>query len=118
MIGGVKADVVDFNQQWGTWPTGVTAAVKAGLGGLGYATNPSSKYVTKVEVAAGAINITFGNQANTILKAGVLTVRPGRSPNGDYSWICGRAPVPAGIVGVGASATTIIDKYLPANCRT
>lgn len=117
MIGGVKADVLDFNQQWNTWPTGVTAATNAGAGGLGYAQMPSSKYVQQVDVSAGVIDITYGNQANTNIATQVLSMRPGKSINGDVSWICGNAPIPAGITVLGANNTTVPNKYLSAICR-
>jgi type IV pilus assembly protein PilA len=117
MIGGVKADVVDFNQQWGEWPTGITVDVGAGQGGLGYEEAPASKFVTGIEVTAGAIEVTYGNQVNTKIDGGKLTVRPAQSTNGDYSWICGRAPAPTTLTIQGTDTTDLIDKYMPANCR-
>lgn len=118
MIGGVKNDIAGFNSQWGTWPTGVTVAADgAGGGGLGYSYAPASKYVSGISVSGGVITVAYGNQVNAALNGLVLTVNPATSPNGDISWVCGRAIPPSGLTLVGAQGTTVLAKYLPASCK-
>ena len=112
MAGSIKASIADFYSDRGTWPTdnaalGITGAI------LG-------KYVSDISQAGGVITITYGSQINTTaVPAGsnVLTIRPALSTNGDISWVCGKRAVPANTTVVGADATTVKDKYLPAVCR-
>lgn len=117
-----KAAVAEVFAQTGSFPTTNEAA------GLADPDQIQGKYVESVAVGAdGVITITFGNQANSRLKAGgenTLTLQPGANANGDVIWVCGRAAVPQ--LGSGAhviqpregTGTTVLDKYLPANCRT
>ena len=49
-----------------------------------------------------------------------LTLQPGVNANGDGVWVCGNAADPAGSITMssGSGATTVLDKYLPASCRS
>ena len=112
----VKTGVAEYYANNGTWPVGLVGANPA----LGYTSLPSGKYVASVNVATGTINITYGLQSNANLIAfPVLSLRPTLSPNGDVIWTCGRHAVlgtdPA--TAASPSATTVVDKYLPQNCR-
>jgi type IV pilus assembly protein PilA len=109
MTTGIKADIAAFFADRGTWPANNAA--------LNQTPVISSKMVTGVTTLAGAINVVYGNQANTAIAGTVLTVRPALSSNNDISWICGNRAVPTGLTPVGANATTISPNYLPANCK-
>jgi len=117
----VKTSVAEYYANNGTWPVGLTGANPA----LGYTSNPSGKYVTNVDVLTGTIQITYGNQANANLAlaaANVLDMRPRLSGNGDVIWVCGTHIAPAGLgadpaVPSTADGTTVVNKYLPQNCR-
>ncbi len=112
----LKAGVGELYAQTGAWPD------LADLGISGGPTAKSGKYVSQIDVVGGVINITYGNQANaTALAAAqnVLSLRPAPNANGDVAWVCGRAndPTSAG-TAVGSDGTTVLDKYLPASCRS
>ena len=119
LAGGVKASVAEYYASNGSWPVGLIGATPA----LGYTADPSGKYVSDVNVLTGTIQITYGAaQANAALRAApVLDMRPSLSPNGDVVWVCGRHAAPAGVtdpaVPATADGTSVLDKYLPANCR-
>jgi type IV pilus assembly protein PilA len=120
LASAVKASVAEYYAQNGTWPIGLVGAAPA----LGYTNLPSGKYVGSVDIATGTITITYGNQANAnLVTAPILSLRPRLSANGDVVWICGRH-TDTTIVGltdpaVAASGdtTSVLDKYLPSNCR-
>ncbi len=109
LTAGLKADIAAYYSERGAWPPTNAA--------LGITTAPSSKLVSGVQVAGGAINVTFGNQANAALVNRILTIRPATSGNNDISWICGGRAVPAGLTAVGTNATSVPAKYLPSNCK-
>ncbi len=119
LAGAVKASVSEYFSSNGSWPIGLVGATPA----LGYLVDPSGKYVSDVTVLTGTIQITYGAaQANAALQAApILDLRPRNSPNGDVVWVCGRHAAPAGVVDPAvpstADGTTVLDKYLPANCR-
>jgi type IV pilus assembly protein PilA len=77
-------------------------------------------YVTRIEVQDGALNIEFGNNANTLLKGKVLTLQPlvvTGSPSSPMSWRCGSRAIPGGMETVGQNRTDVDRKYVPASCR-
>ena len=112
---GVKTAVSEYYADKGQWP--------ALLSNLGISNNPSGKYVSKVLLDKGTIDVTYGNQANAAnLATMVLSIKPLVSPNGDVIWVCGNATAPAGAIespggASGANGTTVKDKYLPSACR-
>ena len=116
LASAVKASVGEYFAQNGAWPVGLVVASPA----LGFVSNPSGKYVTKVDVATGTIVITYGGQANANVAGKLLDLRPTISPNGDVIWTCGKHAIVGAdpTVPATADATTVIDKYLPSNCRT
>jgi Tfp pilus assembly major pilin PilA len=88
------------------------------------ATDTSGKYVTGVEVANGAITVTYGNEANAQIKGQTLEIVPYTTPDNSVAWRCGGAPVPVGTkVMTGAAytggtlSTANFVKYLPSACR-
>jgi type IV pilus assembly protein PilA len=118
LASAVKASVAEYFAQNGAWPVGLIGVSPA----LGYTNNPSGKYVASVTLGTGTIIITYGNQANANLTAApLLNLRPRLSTNGDVIWVCGRHAAPGGVTDPAtastADATSVLDKYLPANCR-
>ena len=112
----MKAAVAETFANTGAWPLNNAA--------LGITATKSGTYVTGVQVVTGTIQISYGGQANAdALAAGRnrLALRPTVSPNGDVIWNCGRRTEAGSDPGSGASTangTTVLDKYLPATCRT
>ncbi|KAA1176449.1 pilin [Marinobacter salinexigens] len=75
-------------------------------------------YVSAIDIGnSGAIDVTYGNRANTAIAGSVLTIRPGLNEAGGIAWICGKAATPSGIDDKGSDSTTLENKYLPSDCR-
>jgi type IV pilus assembly protein PilA len=124
----VKTAVAEYFANNGTWPVNLLNTSAAG--GVGYTALPSGKYVSQVDVLTGTIKITYSNaapfQANANLNALELDLRPtisgaaASTSNGDVVWTCGKhaiVGVDPSTGGASADATTVLDKYLPTNCR-
>jgi type IV pilus assembly protein PilA len=83
----------------------------------------NGKYVTSVATVLGAIEITYGNQASAKILGNKLTLIPYVDANNDIVWICGKAAVPATLVGKAtgtteaAGVTTVAPQYLPTSCH-
>jgi type IV pilus assembly protein PilA len=126
LAGAVKTGVAEYYANNGKWPTTMT---QAGEGSGNSA--PKGKYVAGIALdSAGTIQITYGLNANANLaKAGqnVLELEPKLSPNQDVVWLCGKNKATAGAStlkdpsgqtpGAADTGTTVLPKYLPANCR-
>jgi type IV pilus assembly protein PilA len=112
LAGDLKAGVAEWYAQTGEW------ADLAQLGISGGATVKEAKYVTQVDVVAGVITITYGNQANTNVAGATLSLVPGTNLNSDVVWQCGNATPPPNATMAGTGGTVIANKYLPATCRT
>ena len=79
-----------------------------------------SNQISSVAIKDGAINITFGNRCNGIIKGQVLTLRPAvveDAPVVPVAWVCGSAEAPDKMVVKGVNATNSPDTFLPFNCR-
>jgi type IV pilus assembly protein PilA len=88
--------------------------------GLPAADRIVSNLVSAVQVDAGAIHMTFGNQANAALRGKVLSFRPGVVEDASVvpvAWVCGHARAPEHMVAKGEDRTTVPDRFLPMNCR-
>jgi type IV pilus assembly protein PilA len=112
LAGAVKAAVAETFANTGAFPTTLALA--------GVTNTPSGKYVTALAVSAGgAIDITYGDQANSKINGLKLTLLPGTSANNDVIWVCGNAAVPATSFtsGGGANSTSVPNNYLPKACR-
>ncbi len=72
--------------------------------GLDAANAYQGKYVSAVNVVAGVISVTYGNDANTQLTAvsGVLILTPDTTNAGAVAWDC---------------TSGLPDKWLPSACR-
>ena len=85
------------------------------------ATDTSGKYVSSVDVQKGVVIITYGNEANALIKGLFVTVTPYESPDGGIIWRCGNAPIPAGNDPLGTITVwmppTVPDQSMPASCR-
>lgn len=77
--------------------------------------------VTAIEVQQGALQVRFGGpQANAALRNRVLSFRPAVVPDAPVvpiAWVCGHAPVPAGMAAQGDDRTDLPEDLLPLNCR-
>ena len=79
-----------------------------------------NNYITSVAVESGAIQVTFGNQANPGIRGKTLTLRPGvveDAPIVPVTWVCGNASPPTPMVARGLNKTSVPLKFLPLNCR-
>lgn len=110
----LKPEITEADAQTGAWPQT--------LAELSVDVPPSGKYVSKVELVAGVIVITYdGDQVNGRIRGATLALAPAHSENGDVLWICGRAVVPdtaVTIAGSAADATSVEAKFLPQVCRS
>jgi type IV pilus assembly protein PilA len=130
LAGAVKAEVAEFYAQNGAWPLNLGPGVNT----LGHTATeiPSGKYVSALAVTNGLITITYSNaggfQSNANLNGLTLGMQPRLSGaaatgNNDVVWICGQRAIPTAThdpavpAGAAAAATTVNNKYLPANCR-
>jgi type IV pilus assembly protein PilA len=135
LASSLKAGVSEFYANNGTWPTQVTGAV---AGSLGNVADPSGKYVKDISISgAGTLLILYSNAngfvSNAKLNTLTLALQPvlsganSTSGNEDVIWICGYNLGPVGnfhqpAAGTASTAalglTTVLAKWLPANCRT
>lgn len=79
-----------------------------------------SDLVSGVGVESGAIHITFGNRANSLIKGKVLTLRAAvveDAPIVPVTWICAFAAVPDKMSAKGPNRTDVPKGYLPVKCR-
>jgi type IV pilus assembly protein PilA len=112
----LKAAVGESFANDGVWPVDNAA--------VGLVDPKFGKYVSDVSISNGTITITFdGPQANqdAFANGNLLSIRPTVSDNGDVIWTCGNRTIvgtdPAS-GGADAGQTDVLDKYLPATCRT
>jgi type IV pilus assembly protein PilA len=116
----IKAGIAEYLAQTGSWPLNL---VEVGLG-----SNPAAKdarYVSQIDVNTGTIQITYGRDANSRIDTLRLDLQPRVNQNGDVVWVCGNAndplnadPDPGDGTDSVAGATTVLDKHMPASCRT
>jgi type IV pilus assembly protein PilA len=79
-----------------------------------------NNYVSSVLVRNGAIDLTFGNRANGVIKGKVLTLRAAvveDAPIVPVTWVCGYAKAPEKMTLKSADSTNIDARYLPLKCR-
>ena len=120
LAGGWKASIAEYYAQNGAFPT--CSSVAGGAGCVAATGATTGKYVASVVVGptAGQIVIVYGLQANAKIAGvatGTLDISPGLSANNDIIWVCGKAAVPVGAVGVPADTSTVAASYLPTSCH-
>jgi type IV pilus assembly protein PilA len=98
LSGGAKAAVTEYYQDRGSMPTDNTIAGLAAPGTI------QGKYVGSVTVANGVITVGYAKAAHTTITGNSITMTPDVSQAGSVQWTC---------AGVG-----IVNKHLPAACRT
>jgi type IV pilus assembly protein PilA len=90
------------------------------------ATETSGNYVTGVEVENGTITVTYGNKANLQIAGQTLALTPYESVDLSVVWVCGNSVAPGGTALLGTSgggtaatagATSVLDKFMPKDCR-
>jgi type IV pilus assembly protein PilA len=124
----IKAGVAEYMAQTGAWPADL---VEAGVTSSAAATDAkAARYVSNVNVEDGTITVTYGLDANTKIVGDTLAIQPFVNANGDVVWRCGSAQDPRGAnvsndpdgggaaVGSPAGTTSLVDKYMPASCRS
>ena len=110
----VETGIAEYFANTGSFPTT--------LAQVGISASPTGKYVSAVGITAGAIDVTYGLQANAAVNTMHLLLTPYIDANNDVVWICGKHAVPTGAslptgVTSGSGGTTVLDKYLPQTCR-
>src|SRR3982751_2312498 len=88
--------------------------------GLPVADKIVNDYISSVAVESGAIQVTFGNQANGAIHGKVLSLRPGVIDDAKIvpiTWVCGDADPPNKMTARGLNKTTVPVRYLPLPCR-
>ena len=88
--------------------------------GLPAADKIVNNYISALSVQDGAIDITFGNNANAAIKGKILSIRPAvveDAPIVPVAWVCGNAAGRGEMTIKGKNKTDIPAAYLPLNCR-
>jgi type IV pilus assembly protein PilA len=118
----IKAGIAEYMAQTGSWPVDL---VEAGLGSAAVAADKTGRYVESVGVGTGTITITYGKDVNDRVDGETLSIQPLVNDNGDVVWVCGNADDPTDAVpdpGDGTDSldgvTSLLDKHMPASCRT
>jgi type IV pilus assembly protein PilA len=102
------------------WALGAPLPDDNSAAGLPAADRIVSNLVSAVQVDKGAINITFGNRANSSIKGKILSLRPAvvaDAPIVPVAWVCGNAPPPDKMTVKGQNRTDVPALYLPFKCR-
>ena len=103
-----------------SWATVQALPADNGAAGLPSAEKIVNNYISAVAIHDGAIDITFGNSANGLIKGKILTLRPAivaDAPIVPVAWVCGNADPPGQMTVKGENRTDIPANYLPLNCR-
>jgi type IV pilus assembly protein PilA len=126
----IRAQVTEGLSLGDGWKTAIaeyyanSGAMPATIANLTGTNSSTGKYVTGVAVAQGAIEVTYGNQANTNIATKVLALLPYTNVNKDIIWICGSAStvVTTGTLTAASAATaattTVLPQYLPTVCHS
>jgi len=121
MAAGAKAPVIDAFNMDGEPPAG---RPEAGMSPDG--TDSKGKYVARVDILNGRVDVTFGGDAHVEILNQTVSFTPYVAPGGSIVWRCGAAPEPAGaeLLGTdGGGATSayqepgIATRYLPSTCK-
>jgi type IV pilus assembly protein PilA len=97
LASGSKVAVTEFLQDNGTFP-----ATNA-IAGVPVNTTITGNYVTQVDVVAGVITVTYGNDAHAQLTGDTLVLTP-TSTAGSVEWDC-------------STGGTVAPNHRPSSCR-
>lgn len=103
------------------WAASAALPIDNSAAGLPPADKIVNNYISSVAIESGAIQITFGNQANGNIRGKMLTLRPGVVEGANVvpvAWVCGNAEPPKNMTAKGLNKTDLALKYLPLNCRS
>lgn len=101
----------------GDWPADNPAA------GLGAAEGIRGLYVSSVEVIEGSVRITYGGEANQVIRGRTLTIEPEVDDTGDIRWHCGTRESPARQIARAMNdsedeaSASVDSRYVPDGCR-
>ena len=125
LAANAKSPIVDSFNMAGTAPADRTDA-----GMTANATDTESNFVESVEVTNGRVDISFGNNAHTVIAGETVSLTPYETPEGGVVWRCGEADEPTDgggaplpTMGTGTpnqasyQAPTVESQYLPSTCR-
>jgi type IV pilus assembly protein PilA len=88
--------------------------------GLPAADRIVNNHISAVAIEQGAIQITFGNSAHTLIAGKRLTLRPAvveDAPVVPVAWVCGFAAPPDKMSVKGENRTDVPVGLLPFNCH-
>jgi type IV pilus assembly protein PilA len=116
MAAEAKASISEFRVNRGSLPLNNTSA------GLPLAAAIVGNYVSSITVASGVITVAYNTaKSNAAIRGLLLTIRPATvgtvTSSSPLAWICGNSPANSPLVVIGANATTVLDKHMPAACR-
>lgn len=102
LASGAKTALAEYYNHRGSFPSD-----NASLG-LSAAGDIEGSYVSSVDAGntPGVIEVTYGNNVNSVISNAVLAVSAVTS-SGSIQWVCKD----------GGAGVTLEDKYLPTNCR-
>jgi type IV pilus assembly protein PilA len=103
-----------------TWAATKSLPADNASAGLPAADKIVNSYISSTTVEEGAIHVTFGNNANQLLKGKILTIRPAvieDAPIVPITWVCGQSAAPVNMTIKGNNKTNIPANYLPFKCR-
>lgn len=98
LAGGAKTQVAEHYMSNGSWPNDNGAAGMAASG------NISGNNVTSVSVVSNVISVAYAAMGGDTT-AGQIVVFQGTDTGGSIKWSC------------NTTSNTILDKYLPSQCR-
>jgi len=79
-----------------------------------------NNHISSVRVQNGALHVTFGNRASSVIKDKVLTLRPAvvtDAPIVPVAWVCAYAEPPGKMTVMGENRTNVPPSFLPFACR-
>src|SRR5882672_6140999 len=88
--------------------------------GLPVADKMVNNFISSVAIQGGAIHVTFGNKANSVIRGKILSLRPAvveDAPIVPVTWVCGYATAPERMTIKGENKTNIPPGLLPIRCR-
>jgi len=121
MAAAAKAPIVSAFLDTGNAPVD-----RASAGLSANATDTKGSYVSSIDVANGAIVITYGEQATASIAGLTVALTPYETGEMGIVWRCGYESAPAGLAPLGTAgggnvsvylASTVASRYLPSACR-